>query len=350
MPPRVPSPPQVPTTGPSATLEEIRALMLELPGPDLEAATACTSRDSQLTKPAGSLGRLEEIAVWLCAWQGRHPPSVDHPRTAVFAGNHGVVARGVSAFPQAVTAQMVQNFVDGGAAVNQLCQILDADLRVYELDLDNPTSDFTTGPAMDESDCARAIAYGMMAVEPGIDLICLGEMGIGNTTSAAALCLGLYGGSAEDWTGPGTGVSGEALAKKRRAVAEGVRCNRWGDAFSLLACVGGLELAAIIGAIIAARLARIPVLLDGFACTAAAAVLHTIDSRALDHCQVAHLSAEPAHRLLCEKIAKRPLLDLGMRLGEGSGATLAACLVRAAAACHTGMATFGEAGVANRSH
>jgi len=175
-------------------------------------------------------------------------------------------------------------------------------------------------------------------------------MGIGNTTSAAALCLGLYGGSAEDWTGPGTGVTGDALERKRHAVAEGTRCNRWGDAFSLLACVGGLELAAIVGAIIAARLARTPVLLDGFACTAAAAVLHAIDPRALDHCQIAHLSVEPGHRRLCEKLAKRPLLDLNMRLGEASGATLAACLVRAAAACHTGMATFGEAGVANRSH
>jgi nicotinate-nucleotide--dimethylbenzimidazole phosphoribosyltransferase len=347
---RAPSPPQAPTTGPSATLDEIRALMRELPGPDLEAVSACTARDAQLTKPAGSLGRLEELAVWLCAWQGRHPPSVDHPRTAVFAGNHGVVAQGVSAFPQDVTAQMVQNFVDGGAAVNQLCQMIDADLRVYELDLENPTSDFTAGPAMDEGDCARAIAYGMMAVEPGIDLLCLGEMGIGNTTSAAALCLALYGGSAEDWTGPGTGVVGDALQRKRRAVAEGVRCNRWSDAFALLACLGGLELAALCGAIIAARLARTPVLLDGYTCTAAAAILHAVDPRALDHCQVSHLSAEPGHRRLVERIGKRPLFDLGMRLGEGSGATLAACLVRAAVACHVGMATFGEAGVANRSH
>jgi nicotinate-nucleotide--dimethylbenzimidazole phosphoribosyltransferase len=347
---RAPSPPQAPTTGPSATLDEIRALMRELPGPDLEAATACTSRDAQLTKPGGSLGRLEELSVWLSAWQGRHPPSVDHPRTAVFAGNHGVVARGVSAFPQDVTAQMVQNFVDGGAAVNQLCQLIDADLRVYELDLENPTNDFTQGPAMDEGDCARAIAYGMMAVEPGIDLLCVGEMGIGNTTSAAALCLALYGGSAEDWTGPGTGVAGEALEKKRRAVAEAVACNRWSDGFTLLACLGGLELAAIVGAIIAARLARTPVLLDGYACTAAAAILHAVDPRALDHCQVAHLSSEPGHRRLVERIGKRPLLDLGMRLGEGSGATLAACLVRAAVACHVGMATFNEAGVANRSH
>src|SRR3954470_22244507 len=198
MTPRAPSPPQAPTTGPSATLDEIRALMRELPGPDLEAVTACTARDAQLTKPAGALGRLEELAVWMSAWQGHHPPRFNHPRTAVFAGNHGVVARGVSAFPQAVTAQMVQNFVDGGAAVNQLCQIIDADLRVYELDLDNPTRDFTTAPAMDDGECARAIAYGMMAVEPGIDLLCLGEMGIGNSTSAAAICLGLYGGCADD--------------------------------------------------------------------------------------------------------------------------------------------------------
>jgi nicotinate-nucleotide--dimethylbenzimidazole phosphoribosyltransferase len=324
--------------------------MRELPGPDLEAATACSTRDAQLTKPAGSLGRLEELAVWLCAWQGRHPPSVDHPRTAVFAGNHGVVAKGVSAYPQAVTGQMVQNFVDGGAAVNQLCQLIDADLRVYELDLDNPTNDFTEGPAMDEGDCARAIAYGMMAVEPGIDLLCVGEMGIGNTTAAAALCLGLYGGSAEDWTGPGTGIDGEAMKRKRAAVAQAVANNRWNDGFGMLACLGGLELAAIIGAIIAARLARTPVLLDGFTCTAAAAILHSIDPRALDHCQVAHLSGEPGHRRLVERLGKRPLFDLGMRLGEGSGATLAACLVRAAVACHVGMATFGEAGVARRDH
>ena len=175
---------------PAASLDEIRALLAHLPGPDLEAGTAAALRERQLTKPAGALGRLEELAAWLATWQGRHPPRLDHPRTVVFAGNHGVAARGVSAYPAAVTAQMVQNFIAGGAAVNQLCRVIDADLRVYEMNLDTPTADIVEAPAMSEEECARAIAYGMMAVEPGIDALAVGEMGIGNTTVAAALCLG----------------------------------------------------------------------------------------------------------------------------------------------------------------
>src|SRR3984885_11990268 len=201
-----------------ASLDEIRALFAHLPGPDFAAGTAAALRERQLTKPAGALGRLEEISHWLATWQGRHPPRVDHPRTSVFAGNHGVAARGVSAYPAAVTAQMVQNFVAGGAAVNQLCRAVDADLRVYEMNLDQPTADIVDGPALSEHDCALAISYGMMAVEPGVDLLALGEMGIANTTSAAALCLGLFGGTAEEWTGPGTGVAGAALDTKRAAV------------------------------------------------------------------------------------------------------------------------------------
>ncbi len=155
---------------PVATLDEMRTLLRELPGPDLEAGTAAAAREAQLTKPAGALGRLEELTAWLATWQGKHPPMLRHPRTAVFAANHGVAARGVSAYPAAVTAQMVQNFVAGGAAVNQLCQIIDADLRVYEMTLDQPTADFVEAPAMNEEECARAMAYGMMAVEPGIDV------------------------------------------------------------------------------------------------------------------------------------------------------------------------------------
>ncbi len=333
-----------------ATLDEIRAVMAELPGPDLDAATRAATRESMLTKPAGALGRLEEIVAWLAAWQGRHPPRIDRPRVAVFAGNHGVAARGVSAYPAAVTAQMVQNFIAGGAAVNQLCKTADADLRVYEMALDRPTADFTTAPAMDEADCARAMAYGMMAVEPGLDLLCLGEMGIANTSSAAALCCALFGGTAADWTGPGTGVAGAALARKTEVVAAGVALHRAAarDSFEILRRLGGQELAAICGALMAARLARTPVLLDGFACTAAAAVLHAADSRALDHCLVAHCSAEPGHRRLLAAIGKAPLLDLGMRLGEASGAALAIAIVRAAVACHTGMATFAEAGVSGK--
>lgn len=335
---------------PAVTFEEIRALVRNLPGPDLDAGTAALQRERQLTKPPGSLGRLEELAQWVATWQGQHPPDVRRPRVAVFAGNHGVVARGVSAYPAEVTTQMVANFQNGGAAVNQLCEAADADLRVYELDLENPTADFTQGPAMGEEECCRAMAYGMMAVEMGIQLLALGEMGIGNSTAAAALCTALYGGDARDWVGRGTGVDDEGLARKVAAVEAGLAANPQAkdDPFEALRCFGGYELAAIAGAILAARVARVPVLLDGYACTAAAAVLHKADRRALDHCIVAHRSVEPGHSKLMEQIGQQPLLDLGMRLGEGSGATLAITIVKAAVACHAGMATFSQAGVSDR--
>ena len=335
---------------PPATLAEMRALMADLPGPDLEAGTAAAAREAQLTKPAGALGRLEEIAHWMATWQGRHPPTASHPRTVVFAGNHGVAAQGVSAFPASVTAQMVQNFVAGGAAVNQLCRAVDADLRVYEMSLDEPTADFTAGPAMSDSDCALAMAYGMMAVEPGVDLLAVGEMGIANTTAAAALACALWGGGAKEWVGPGTGVAGPALANKTGVVQRAVELHRAGagDPFDLLRRLGGREFAAIVGAVIAARRARVPVLLDGYATTVAASVLAKADPRALDHCLVAHRSAEPGHWLLLERLGMKPLFDLGMRLGEASGATLAIGIVKAAVACHTGMATFAEAGVSGQ--
>lgn len=335
----------------ATTFDDIRELLVDLPGPDLAAGAAAEERDAQLTKPAGSLGRLEEIARWMCLWQGRYPPRVDHARICVFAGSHGVTAQGVSAYPSDVTAQMVQNFVAGGGAVNQLAAMVDADLRVYEMALDQPTEDFTQGPAMDEADCARAITYGMMAVEDGIELLALGEMGIGNTSAAAAICLALQGGDAADWTGPGTGVAGAVLDTKIAAVSAGVNTNKAAmtDPLHVLRCLGGHEIAAIAGAVIAARVARIPVLLDGYTCTAAAAILHAIDPALLDHCLIAHLSAEPAHRNLVQCLDKRPLLDLDMRLGEASGAALAINIVRAAVACHTGMATFDEAAVSGLS-
>jgi nicotinate-nucleotide--dimethylbenzimidazole phosphoribosyltransferase len=336
---------------PVADLDEIRALSAHLPGPDLEAGTLAATRQTQLTKPAGALGRLEELAIWLATWQARHPPQLDHPRTLVFAGNHGVAARGVSAYPASVTAQMVQNFIAGGAAINQLCRVFDAGLKVYEMNLDTPTGDIAVEPAMSEEECAKAMAYGMMAVEPGIDALALGEMGIGNTTAAAALCGGLFGGDAEVWTGPGTGVAGPALEEKRRVVSEAIARHRPADRdpFDMLRRLGGLELAAITGAVLAARLGRVPVVLDGFASTAAAAVLYSLDSHSLDHCVVGHVSAEPGHRRLIERIGQRPLFDFGMRLGEASGATLAFAVLKAAAACHNGMATFAEAGVSGPS-
>src|SRR5690349_22523940 len=250
---------------PVASLDEIRALMGHLPGPDLDAGAAAALREKQLTKPAGALGRLEELAAWLATWQGRHPPTLDHPRTIVFAANHGVASRGVSAYPASVTAQMVQNFIAGGAAVNQLCKFIDADLRVYEMNLDQPTADIVEAPAMSEAECARAIAYGMMAVEPGIDALAVGEIGIANTTIAAALCMALFGGEAGEWTGPGTGVAGAALERKREVVAAAVTRHRAAnDPFDVLRRLGGLEFAAMVGAILAARMGRVPVVLAGF--------------------------------------------------------------------------------------
>ncbi len=331
----------------AATLDEIREVLHSLPDPDGDALAAAAARQRELTKPPGSLGKLESLAVWLAGWQRRDPPRIERPHTAVFAGNHGVAAQGVSAYPQAVTREMVKNFIAGGAAVNQLCTLVEGELRVYEMALDRPTEDFTQAPAMTEEDCARAIAFGMTAVETGFDVYALGEMGIANTTSAAALCHALYGGEASDWTGRGTGIDDRSLDRKTTVVGEAVARHRGAmtDPFEILRCLGGAELAAIAGAILAARMASIPVLLDGYACTAAAAVLHAADPGVLDHCQVAHLSVEPGHRRLLEKIGKAPLFDLDMRLGEASGSTLAVLLLKAACACHAGMATFAEAGV-----
>lgn len=337
---------------PTSTFDEMRRILRELPGPDLAAQTEVIRRQVELTKPPGSLGRLEEIAAWLAAWQGRAQPRVERPRIAVFAGTHGIAQRGVSAYPPEVTQQMVKNFLNGGAAINQLAAAIDADLRIYELDLDHPTADFTQGPAMNEARTANAMAYGMMAAEPGIDVLCLGEMGIANTTTAATLSAALFGGTGADWAGPGTGVKGAALATKIAVIDEALAHHKdtivAKEPLALLAAVGGEELAAIAGAIAAARMGRIPVLLDGYASTAAAAVLYAMDRRALDHCLVAHRSAEPGHTRLLKAINQRPLLDLDMRLGEASGAALAVPILKAAAACHNGMATFAEAGVSGR--
>ncbi len=335
-----------------ADFAEIRRSLRDLPGPDLAARTEIVRRQAELTKPPGSLGRLEELAEWLGAWQGRAQPRIERPRVAVFAGTHGVARRGVSAYPPEVTVQMVKNFIDGGAAINQLAKSVDADLRIYELDLEHPTEDFTQAPAMSEERAAKAMAYGMMAAEPGIDVLCLGEMGIANTTTAATLCAALFGGDGKDWAGPGTGVHGAALAHKIAVIDEALARHREAiaarDPLALLAAVGGEEFAAIAGAVVAACMGRIPVLLDGYACTAAAAVLFAFDRHALDHCRVAHRSAEPGHARLLGAIGQRPLLEMDMRLGEASAAALAVPLLKAAAACHNGMATFASAGVSGK--
>ena len=326
--------------------DDFRELLGSLPGPNEVAARAVRDRDRELTKPAGALGRLEEIAEWLAAWQGR-APAVTRPLVAVFAGNHGVVERGVAAFPPSVTRAMVENFAAGGAAINQICVANDLGLKVFDLALDVPTGDITREAALGERDCAATMAFGMEAIAGGTDLLCIGEMGIGNTTPAAAMLCALHGGTAEDWVGPGAGADDAQLARKRAAVAEALRvhASHLDDPFEVLRRLGGREIAAMAGAVLAARFQNVPVLIDGFVATAAASVLYRAEPTALDHCMLAHVSAERAHRRAVEALGKTPLLDLGMRLGEGTGAALAAGIVKAAALCHSGMATFEQAGL-----
>ena len=329
------------------TLAALTTLASQLPVADDHTAAAARDRQNSLTKPPGSLGRLEQIAEFMAAWRGTPRPEIWKAQALVFAGNHGICAQGVNPYPQEVTAQMVANFEAGGAAINQLCAVNGAELSVIALELGRPTGDFTEGPAMSEPDCLDAFWQGASAVDEGADILILGEMGIGNSTVAAALAAACFGGAVAEWVGPGTGSDKAGIAHKVEVIERGLKRHAGliGNAPAILAALGGREQAAICGAVLAARAARIPVILDGFICTAAAAVLYAVDRRLLDHCLVGHVSTEPGHRKLLAAIHKRPVLEFDMRLGEGSGAALALGIVRAALACHNGMATFGEAGV-----
>lgn len=330
-----------------ASLADFHAQLQAAPGPDLDALAGAQERNGMLTKPPGALGRLEDLAIWYGSWRGTSKPSLSAPQVIVFAGNHGVTAQGISAFPAEVTEQMVLNFQHGGAAINQLSQAFGAKMDVHALNLETPTADFTKDPAMSEAECVAALQTGWDAVDAEADLLVTGEMGIGNTTSAAALGAALFGGDAGDWVGRGTGVDDEGLANKVRVVSEGLARHTPCDPLEALCRLGGRELAAMAGAIASARAKRIPVILDGFICTAAASVLEKTVPGALDHAVAGHLSAEGAHANMLKELGKEPLLSLGLRLGEGSGAALAIGVLKGAIACHSGMATFAEAGVAD---
>ncbi|WP_298571099.1 nicotinate-nucleotide--dimethylbenzimidazole phosphoribosyltransferase [uncultured Aliiroseovarius sp.] len=337
------------TTPPFASLLEFEAVLLGAPDPDSDARAAAQDRNGQLTKPPGALGRLEDLAIWYGSWRGTGRPAVNAPQVIVFAGNHGITAQGVSAFPAEVTEQMVLNFQHGGAAINQLSKTFGAKMDVHALSLDAPTADFTRGPAMDEADLLDALAIGWNAVDGRTDLLVTGEMGIGNTTSAAAIAFALFGGAPEDWVGRGTGVDDAGLDLKARVVGAGLQANPMakGSGIEALRCLGGREVAAMAGAMARARVDRIPVILDGFICSAAAACLNAISPTALDHVVAGHVSAEAAHGQVLAALNKAPLLSMGMRLGEGSGGALAIGILQGAVACHSGMATFAEAGVSD---
>jgi nicotinate-nucleotide--dimethylbenzimidazole phosphoribosyltransferase len=329
---------------------EVIDLLMLPPDGDEEAVDAVRLRDAQLTKPPGSLGRMEDLVAWLARWQGKSPPTLDNPMVAIFAANHGVTDQGVSAFPREVTAQMVANFTAGGAAISQICALHELNLRVFELALDLPTGDITLAPAMDDKMCAATIAYGMEAIAGRPDCLAIGEMGIGNTTIAAALYAALFGGAGDECVGRGTGVDDAGLARKAGAVDRALAFHQAAltDPLAILARLGGREIAAMLGALIAARHQKIPVLVDGFVATAAAAIAHAVNPAAIDHCIFAHVSAESAHAKALQRMGVAPLLDLGMRLGEGSGAALGMVLVKTALHLHTHMATFDSAGVSGK--
>ncbi len=328
----------------------LSAVCLDLPSGHPAASAAVARREATLTKPPKSLGRLEDLVAWLAHWQGHAPPRLDRVEILVFAGNHGVTKLGVSAYPAEVTTQMVANFASGGAAINQLARSAGAKLRVIPLSLETPTADFTQQPALTEQEFLAAVATGYGAVAPDCDLVCLGEMGIGNTTAASAIAAALFGGGGARWAGRGTGVDEDGLARKRAVIDAALARHvaTLNDPLAVAAAFGGRELAAILGATLAARRQRIPVVLDGFVCTAAVAPLSKLRTDTLAHATAGHVSAEAGHRMLLEELGLYPLVDLNMRLGEASGAAVALHILRAALACHTGMATFAEAGVSDK--
>lgn len=328
-------------------LAALTGLARDLPPPDAAALAAARAREAELTKPAGALARLEDLTEWLCAWQGRHPPRLERVLILVFVGWHEIARQRVSAYPAEVTDQMVANFAAGGAAINQLARLAGAELRVIPVAQGRPAHDFTQGPAMSEAGFLAAVRTGLEAVPEDVDLLALGEMGIANTTAAAAVAAGLYREPGAAWAGPGTGLDQEGVRHKAGVIEAGLRYHADGldQPLEVLRRLGGRDLAAMFGALLAARRQRVPVLLDGFTATVPAAVLQALAPDGIAHCRSGHRSAEPGHRKLLDRLALAPLLELGMRLGEGSGAAVAISLVRAAVACHTGMATFASAGV-----
>lgn len=336
---------------------------------DAQAYENALARQQQLTKPAGSLGQLETLAVQLAGLQGQVKPSVDQVWIAIFAGDHGVVAEGVSAYPQAVTGQMLLNFVSGGAAISVLARQLDAQLEVVDLGtvtsaLDLPgvrhlnigagTANFVNGPAMTEAQGRLALHAGrdsvLRARESGAQLFIGGEMGIGNTTAASALACALLECQVSDLTGPGTGLNAQGVSHKvaviERALAR--HAAQRGDALHTLFNLGGFEIAALVGAYLACAQEGVVVLVDGFICTVAALVATRLNPACREWLLFGHRGAEPGHGHVLQSLDAQPLLELGLRLGEGSGAALAVPLLRLACALHGQMATFAEAAVADR--
>ena len=336
---------------------------------DAEAMRAAVARQAMLTKPPGSLGRLEELSVQIAGIQGTELPVVRGKRIIVAAGDHGVVARGVTAYPQEVTAQMVMNFLSGGAAINVLARLAGVDLVILDAGVATPlpehadlrvlgmgrgTGDITAGPAMtlqQAEDCVEfGVGLALEAAESGADAIGTGDMGIGNTTASSAITAALTGRLPRETTGRGTGRTDAELEAKAAVVEEALAVNQpnGDDPLEVLSKVGGFEIGVLAGVVMGGAYTRRVVVIDGFISGAAALVAHRLCPQVRDFLVAGHLSAEAGHRVVLEALDLRPLLQLDMRLGEGTGAVLAMALVEAAAATLTEMATFAEAGVSDR--
>ena len=327
-------------------LNQVAEAIRTLPGKHETVEAEALLYQKQLIKPPGALGRLEELAVFLASWQGQVKPSLTTAQAIVFAGNHGICAQGVNPFPQDFTAQMVANFTAGGAAINQLCAVSGADLDVVPLSLETPTADFTKQEALSEDELCAAISSGARAVNLDADILLLGEMGIGNSTVSSALAASVFGGDVARWVGAGTGSNKAGIARKQTVIEQGLKIHGSRTDLSALLAFGGREQAAICGAVLSARMAGVPVILDGFICCAAVAPLFGMAPDSLDHCLVGHESAEPGHKHLLAAMGKSAILQLDMRLGEGTGAAVALSVLRGAVVCHNHMATFESLGIA----
>ena len=318
----------------------------DLPGPDTASGEAVRQRSLNVLRPAGALSRLDEIAVWLAEWQRSPRPIVERPAAVIFVADHGVASEGVSAYDQSITRAMLDALNAGVATAAVMARHLEVDLVVVDVGVGRPTGNIRIEPALDPNEFEQALLAGRRAVaELDTDLLILGEMGIGNTTPAAAIATSLFGSPATKWVGPGTGVNEAGIAHKASVVSESVQ--RAGDVqpIEALRHLGGSEMVAMAGAAIEARHRSIPVLLDGYVVASSLMPLECARPGALDHCWPAHVSSEPGHRLLLEKLGRKPILDLHMRLGEGSGALAALPIVKLAAASVTEVATFSEWGL-----
>ena len=325
-------------------------LLAELPEPDEEAGSAVAARAASVLRPAGALERLDEVAAWLAAWQRTERPAVEDPHAIVFAADHGVAVGGVSAYPAEVTVAMLDALEKGAATASAMAAAIGVTLDVVDAGVGRPTGDLRVEPAMDAAVFDAAVRLGVEAVRraDGVDLLVLGEMGIGNTTAAAAVAATLFDEPAVAWCGRGTGLDDEGLTRKIAAV-ETCRArvrSHTADPIQILREAGGSELAAMAGAIVEARRRSIPVVLDGYVVTAAVAPLEVARPGALAHVIAGHRSAEPGHGRLLERLGLRPLLELDLRLGEGTGALAAVPLVKLAAAAVVEVATFQEWGLA----